>query len=301
MRSACWLISLLYIAGCKTPQPALQPLPAFDWEGHRGARGLMPENTIPAMLKAVDLGVTTLEMDVVMTADGEVVVSHDPFFNYQISTHPDGSFVTKEEAPSLNIYTMDYATVKTYDVGLRAPDGFTRQLSIPAVKPLLRELIDSVEAYADSKGLPAPFYNIEPKTAPLTDNKYHPVPAVMAAVLMQVVHDKKIAGRTIIQSFDNRMLKIIHRHHKDVRVSLLIDAQDHRSMKKQFKDLGFKPAVYSPWHQLVTPDMIHICHRKKIKVVPWTINNLKRIEQLRKWGVDGIITDYPDLLSSKTK
>ncbi|MFT4025068.1 MAG: glycerophosphodiester phosphodiesterase family protein, partial [Flavihumibacter sp.] len=157
MNKALWLIGLLFLFGCKTPQPARQPLPRFDWQGHRGARGLAPENTIPAMLRGIDAGVTTLELDVVMTADGQVVVSHDPFFNYQISTKPDGSFVTKEEAPSLNIFTMDYATVKTYDVGLRAPNGFTRQQLMPAVKPLLKALIDSVEAYVKATGRPAPF------------------------------------------------------------------------------------------------------------------------------------------------
>ncbi|HOA39167.1 MAG: glycerophosphodiester phosphodiesterase [Bacteroidetes bacterium] len=299
MSRASWLIGLVFFFGCKAPQSTLQPLPSFDWQGHRGARGLMPENTIPAMLRAIDLGVTTLEMDIVMSADGKVVVSHDPFFNYQISTKPDGSLVTKEEAPALNIYKMDYDSVKTYDVGLRAPDGFTRQQSIPAVKPLLSELIDSVEAYAKSKGRPALFYNIEPKTTPITDDKYHPAPAVMAAAFMQILRDKKITDRVLIQSFDTRMLKLIHKHYHDVRVALLIDAQDHRSMKKQFRELHFKPAVYSPWHQLVTPEMIRICHRKKVKIVPWTINNLQRIEQLKKWGVDGIITDYPDLLQQK--
>src|SRR5580765_2886505 len=101
--------------------------PAFDVEGHRGCRGLMPENTIPAMLKAIDLGVTTLEMDIVITKDSQVIVSHEPFFNHEITTKPDGSFVTEGEEHSLNIYNMSYTETQQFDVGLKTHPRFPEQ------------------------------------------------------------------------------------------------------------------------------------------------------------------------------
>src|SRR5688572_538381 len=119
--------------------------PVFEVEGHRGCRGLMPENTIPAMLKAIDLGVTTLEMDVVITKNNKVVVSHEPWFGADITTKPDGSFVKPAEAMQLNIYQMSYEEVLKYDVGMKPNPRFPQQQKVKTVKPLLRDLIDSVE------------------------------------------------------------------------------------------------------------------------------------------------------------
>src|SRR6187399_1408267 len=109
------ICTILLVVGCHTTKNNFMNLPDFDKEGHRGCRGLMPENTIPAMLKAIDLGVTTLETDACITRDGKVVLSHEPFFNHEISTKPDGSAVTAQEEHSLNIYEMDYAQVKQFD------------------------------------------------------------------------------------------------------------------------------------------------------------------------------------------
>ncbi len=132
----------------------------FDLQGHRGCRGLMPENTIPAMLKAIDLGVNTLEMDVCITKDSQVIVSHEPFFNHEITTKPDGSFVTEAEEKGLNLYRMDYAEIIRYDVGLKPHPRFTQQQKIAAVKPRLVDLIDAVDAYCTSKKIKPVRFNI---------------------------------------------------------------------------------------------------------------------------------------------
>src|SRR6185295_4681417 len=110
------LTVILLVLGCHLTKNKFMTEPAFDVEGHRGTRGLMPENTIPAMLKAIDLGVTTLEMDAVITKDNKVVVSHEPWFESGITTKPDGSFVNPGEAMQLNIYQMSYDEVLKYDV-----------------------------------------------------------------------------------------------------------------------------------------------------------------------------------------
>ena len=119
----------------------------FDLEGHRGCRGLMPENTIPAMLKAIDLNVNTLEMDVVITADNKVVVSHDPFFSHEITTLPAGDSILENEEQKYNIYKMTYDSVEKFDVGMRPHPRFPDQEKLNVQKPLLSTLIDSVESY----------------------------------------------------------------------------------------------------------------------------------------------------------
>ncbi len=145
---------------------------SFDWQGHRGCRGLMPENTIPAMLHAVDLGVTTLEMDAVVTGERQVILSHEPFLNHEITTKPDGTIVKKSEEKNLNIFTMTYQEISQFDVGMKAHPRFPQQKKIKAVKPRLSDVIDSVESYTAAKKLPAKFYNIETKSQAATDNKW---------------------------------------------------------------------------------------------------------------------------------
>lgn len=290
------LAGLLFgCAGSKTV--TMNSTSAFDKEGHRGTRGLMPENTLAAMKKAVDFGVTTLEMDAAFTKDGQIILSHEPFFNHEITTKPDGSFVTESEEKSLNIYHMTYAEVKTYDVGLKPHPRFPQQQKMAAVKPLLGEVIDTIKAYCRQKGVPLPQFNIETKTQPATDNLYHPAPAAFVEGLMAVIREKNIEAATIIQSFDFRTLRYLHERYPGMRTAMLIEDDDKRSLEEQLKDLGFSPTIYSPAFELVTKEVVESCHRKGIKVIPWTVNTVTEMKALMDMGVDGIITDYPTLFS----
>ena len=133
------LLVALIFACHASKKNSSQVLPAFDIEGHRGCRGLMPENTIPAMMKALELGVTTLEMDAVITKDKQVILSHEPFFNHDITTGPDGKYVTEQDERSLNIYKMTYAQTQTYDVGLKPHPRYPNQRRLKATKPVLKE------------------------------------------------------------------------------------------------------------------------------------------------------------------
>lgn len=281
---------------CKPSQTSRITLPTFDKEGHRGARGLMPENTIPAMLKAIDLGVTTLEMDLQITKDKKVIVSHDPNFNANITTAPGGKYLTKEEAKNLLLYNLNYADIKMYDVGLKSHPDFPQQQKIAVYKPLLADLLDSTEAYAKQKKISI-FYNIEIKSNAKNDGKNHPPVEEFVDLAIAVIKAKGGVNRTIIQSFDPRALVILHRKYPDVGTSLLIEGFDKRSLQEQLDEIGFLPTVYSPNNNLVTPGLIKECHKRKIKIVPWTVNTLSDIQRLKNMGVDGIITDYPDLFN----
>ena len=270
---------------------------AFDKEGHRGCRGWMPENTIPAMLKAIDLGATTLEMDIVITKDNKVIISHEPWMEQDITTKPDGSFITTQsEAMQYNIYQMDYADVKTFDVGMKPHPRFPNQQKMKVVKPLLSDLIDSVENYVRSKNLPKVQYNIETKSLPAGDNKYHPMPAEFVELIMAVIKDKKIEDHVIIQSFDFRSLQYLHEKYPAIKTSMLIEDSEEKDFEGQLKALGFTPTIYSPNQTMVDADLVKLCHEKGMKIIPWTVNEPKDIKKFKKMGVDGLISDFPDLL-----
>jgi glycerophosphoryl diester phosphodiesterase len=269
----------------------------FDKQGHRGCRGLLPENTIAAMKKALDLGVTTLEMDAVITKDGEVILSHEPFFSHDITTKPDGSSVTEEEEKSLNIYQMTYEQVKLYDVGLKPHPRFPRQQKTAAVKPRLHDVIDSIRLYCAEKNVPFPQWNIETKSKPEWDNSYHPAPGEFVEKLVAVIRGKGMEQHTILQSFDFRTLQYLHQRYPSIRTAMLIEDYDKRTLEEQLQSLGFTPTVYSPHHSLVTKEVVKSCHRKGVKVIPWTVNEREEMEKLVALGVDGIITDYPDLFA----
>ena len=270
----------------------------FDKEGHRGCRGLMPENTIPAMLKAIDLGVTTLEMDVVITKDNKVILSHEPWMEKEITTKPDGTYIeTQAMAMQFNIYTMDYEEVKTYDVGMKPHPRFPNQQKMKVVKPLLRDLIDSVENYINSHHLAKVYYNIETKSLPAGDNKYHPLPADFVELLMAVIKEKKIEDHVIIQSFDFRSLQYLHEKYPAIKTSMLIEDSEEKDFEGQLQSLGFTPDYYSPNQTMVDEKLVKQCHEKGMKIIPWTVNDPKEIKKLKKMGVDGLISDFPNLLN----
>ena len=215
------------------------PRAAFDKEGHRGCAGWMPENTIPAMLKAIEIGVTTLEMDAHITSDSEVVLSHDHWLNPAITTKPDGSLIDSTE-PKYILYNMTYDSIRRFDVGGKPYSRFPRQQKMRVSMPLLSDLIDSVEAYCKQHGKRVD-YNIEIKSSVKGDGMYHPEPIAYTARVMRLLIQKNILPHVIIQSFDNRPLQYMHQHYPAVRTSLLIEDFDKRSLQQQFTELGFIP------------------------------------------------------------
>lgn len=267
----------------------------FDKEGHRGCRGLMPENTIPAMLYAIGLGVNTLEMDISFSKDKKAFLSHEPFFNHEITIKPDGNFIEEQDERNYNMYRMNYDSIIKYDVGMKPHPRFPQQQKIKAVKPLLSDLFDAVKADMMTRRRPFPYFNIETKTLPATDNIYHPAPAEFVDLLMKVIKEKQLEEYVIIQSFDFRTLQYLHEHYPQMKTAMLIEPDNKSSFRKQLKDLGFIPTIYSPDFSLVTARLIQDCHDQGIKIIPWTVDDKKKIAELKAMGVDGIITDYPDL------
>lgn len=297
MKSLIWLTICFFIVSCKTVKPPeIVAMPAFDKQGHRGSRGLMPENTIPAMLKAIDLHVTTLELDVVVSGDGKVVVSHDPHFHENITTTPEGNTLTKTDAATRLLFKMSYDSIKKYDVGILPHPDFPRQQKIRVHKPLLSDLIKASEDYARTKGKTL-FYNIEIKSKPENDGIKHPPVQEFADKVLDVIMQSGIHSRTTVQSFDPRALQAVKKTHPNTTLSLLIENNDKRKLDAQLNELGFIPQVYSPHFLLVNKELIAASKQKNMKVIPWTVNTIDVMKLLKEMGVDGIITDYPDLFT----
>lgn len=283
--------NILFIAAMVLAFPVMAQ--KFDLQGQRGARGIMPENTIPGMLKALDLGVNTLVMNAVITKDKQVILSQEPYFNTEFSLDPAGKEISLKDQKKHNIYKMDYAQVKKYDVGSKVHNRFPGQQKFKAYKPLLAQTIDSVEAYVKRYKLPKPNYSIETKTIPKGDNEFQPEPAEFVELIMDVVKKKKMEKRVTIQSFDIRTLQYLHGKYPKVKTALMIDEKE--DFDNNIAQLGFKPTVYGPYSVLVGKGLVDRCHAEGIKIIPWTVNSTQEMQYLINLGVDGVVTDYPNL------
>jgi glycerophosphoryl diester phosphodiesterase len=289
---------------------------AFDLQGHRGARGLAPENTLPAFATALSIGVTTLELDLAMTSDGVLVVSHDSRLNPDHTRGPDGTFLSAE-GPAIRSLTL--AQLQRYDVGRLKPGtayaaAFPEQRGMDGVRiPTLMEVFDLArQAKADHVRL-----NIETKLTP-TSGANTPDPETFAAAVARAVREAELAARVSIQSFDWRTLAIMRRIVPEIeRVCLSIDGGSGDTLRRgqpgaspwtaglDIDDFGGSAprlvaaagcSVWSPHQRNVTPASLVEAQALGLKVIPWTVNERPDMERLIQMGVAGIITDYPDRL-----
>ncbi len=269
--------------------------PAFFKEGHRGARGLAPENTIPSMKKAIDDGANMIEVDVQISSDNMVAVAHDPYINRTYSLLPNGAEIPEADSKRYILYKMPYAEIRKFDVGSKYHKDFPDQRKMVAYIPLLGELIDSVELYTAAKAVPPIIYNIEIKSNPEQDGVYQPEPKTLIKLVMDVINSKRINNRFYIQSFDVRQIQEVHKNYPNVVTGFLTGNKD-RSLHENLKLIGFKPQIYSPQYKLATRELITKSQAEGMKFVPWTVNTADEIKSLVDLGVDGIITDFPHLL-----
>ncbi|UCH39069.1 MAG: glycerophosphodiester phosphodiesterase [Gammaproteobacteria bacterium] len=293
----------------------------FDLQGHRGARGLMPENTLPAFARALEIGVTTLELDLAVTRDREVVVMHDPRFEPAITRNRQGLWLL-QSSPS--IQSMTLAQVKTYDVGRLNPaskyaEHYPAQQAIDGTRvPTLGEVFDLVEKAANRHVR----FNIEIKINPETPALTWP-PEEFARAVIDVVRKYRMQRRVIVQSFDWRALREVQELEPSVKTSYLTVNQDWLSNLQTGKpgpspwlagldvdDFGGSAAravkaaggaIWSPYHKEVSASVIKLAQDMGLKVNVWTVNEPTRMRELIGMGVDGIITDYPDRLRKVLK
>lgn len=280
------IASALSITACGTKK-------TIDLQGHRGCRGILPENTIVAFEKALEIGVTTLEMDVVITKDHDVLVSHEAYFSHEISTDPDGNLITKENEKEHNIYELSIEEIERYDVGMRPHARFPQQEKVPATKPLLKEVIRATEQFAERHNTKPPCYNIEIKRDPDLDTLFQPNAATFVDLVLREVQHQPFSNRVCLQSFDLETLRLIEEKAPELTLALLIETEP--DVAQNIQTLGFTPDIYSPYFALITEETMDYCTKHNIRVIPWTVNKEEDLLRMLELGVDGIITDYPNV------
>ncbi len=272
----------------------------IDVQAHRGGAGLMPENTIEAMKHALDMGVNTLELDLQVSEDGQVVVSHDPYFHYRYAIRPDGSYVQKGE-PKEYIYQMPYSEVAKYDVGSRPSEVWPEKACIKTVKPLAGDLIDFVENYTKEMGYSPVRYNIEIKSFKGDGEGVNmPTYDAFATICCKFLNSKYLDERLVVQCFDARTLNYIHEKYPELILSYLVGAKAP-SFEEYMAKLKFTPQWLSPHHSITDEELVRKCREKGMKLVPWTVDKPEDIERMIKLGVEAIISNYPDRVLMQTR
>jgi glycerophosphoryl diester phosphodiesterase len=263
-----------------------------DIHGHRGCRGLMPENTVAAFVKAAELGCTWMEMDVVLTADGQVLVSHEPWMDHRICRTPQGDSITPAQERDFNIFRMTAAEAQAFDCGSAQHPDFPEQLNAPAHKPTLMEVVEALDDHAAESGFGNIGFNIEIKSDPALYGSHQPAAEPFAKAVLSAIEELNIADRCIIQSFDPAILEVIHEAEPGIRLSLLVENGD--GVEANLKRLSFVPAFYSPDHALLDERTVNTLHERDIEIAAWTVNDTEDIRRMIALGVDAIITDRPD-------
>ncbi|WP_231576202.1 glycerophosphodiester phosphodiesterase family protein [Hymenobacter sp. DG25B] len=249
---------------------------------------------MPGFLHALSLGVDTLELDVVISADNQVVVSHEPWFSPAICRLPSSLPIPARSEQQHNLYQLPYSAIQQYDCGLTPHPGFPFQQPVAAVKPLLRDVLSQVYHAAQAMGRVLPHFSIEIKSEPAGDGVFHPTPARFLELVMEVVNGSEFYGRTTLLSFDPRILQVAHTRYSSVPLCLLVE--DEIPLSAHLAKLGFIPAVYGPRYSLVSAELVATVHALGMRLIPWTVNELETMKALLVLHVDGITTDYPDRL-----
>jgi len=291
------LAALVAVASCKTTHTVAINPSGIEVQGHRGDRGHFPENSLEAFHSAVDKGADVIELDVVISGDQKVVVSHEPFMSSEYVSLPNGQPVTHEKEKSYNLYHMTYDSIRKFDIGSKGNTHFPEQQKFKAYKPLFTELIDDIEAYTAKHRPNKPIrYNIEIKSGADQYGKSQPQPDVFVAMVMEIVKKKGIQNRSNIQSFDATILNVLHKKYPDITIAFL--AGDS-GLAKNLAKLDFKPQIYSPHYGQVNQALVDSVRKMSLRLIPWTVNDEKDIDKMIELKVDGIITDYPERVLKK--
>nr|WP_233192420.1 glycerophosphodiester phosphodiesterase family protein [Gaetbulibacter sp. 4G1] len=261
----------------------------IEIQGHRGCRGLMPENTLEAFKKAIELGVHTIELDVAISKDNIVVVSHEPFMSRTNCLDMNGFEIAEDYDKKYNLYQMTFDSIKQFDCGTKFHPRFTKQQKLKTYKPSLDEVIKT------SKKLnPKIKFNIEVKSKPSFDGIFTPSPKDFVALVLRVVNNNQVFKTTNIQSFDLRVLEETRKQSPKMKVALLIGANE--DVFGKLSSMSFLPEIISPDYKLLNDKLVRDLKTKNFQVIPWTVNSVEDLKKVIELNVDGIITDYPDRL-----
>ena len=293
-------LAVMAVSCGTTPQ---QKVYVTDVQAHRGGMGLYPEESLAAMLNAVELGVNTLEMDLCITQDKEVVLSHDKYFHPRYATRPDGTPVMQGDE-RVYLWNLPYEEVLKWDVGSKSHPDWPEKNCQPAVKQRAAEVIDAVEAYCKGKGYAPMKYNIEIKSDPECEEGIEgqdwPHFQEFTDLCMQMLEARNLGDRLIIQCFDERALNYIYKKYPGHILAYLVEGYE-TDYDEYMSKLEFKPEWLSPPHENVDEELMKRAHADGMKVVTWTVDDKDEMRRLIGLGVEGIISNYPDRLLDVVK
>lgn len=262
--------------------------------GHRGCRGLLPENTIVSFKEAIRLGVDAIELDVVVSKDEKIVVSHEPFMSVITCLKPDGSVILPDEDRNYNIYQMTYDKVKAFDCGLKANYKFPEQRSVMSCKPLLLEALLDCEHFIEVKKYKPITYIIELKSDEKLYEEFYPSPRHYASYVLKELRKISCKGTIVLKSFDVNLLNELKYQGAMYQISLLVNKDEDITQKLNL--LSFKPEIIGPYFELLSSDIVAYYSSLGYKILPWTVNTYTDMKRIMKLNVMGIITDYPNRL-----
>jgi len=255
---------------------------AFEIQAHRGARAFYPENTLQAFCKAADLGCRVIELDLIVSKDHRIIVSHDPW----VPSTPDAP-------PRRYLYSMHYDEIAGFDCGEPSPD-FPFQSRIRAVRPTLREVFCTVEEHLSRIGRPSEMvYNLEVKSWPELDGVAHPDPASYAALVIKEIAGSGLENRVRLQSFDDRILTEAKSMMPGLCYGLLVE--DTAVLDSFPARPGYVPEYVNPQLSLVDEMLLARLHGYGAMVVVWTVNRTEDMLRMKRLGADGLITDHPEV------
>jgi glycerophosphoryl diester phosphodiesterase len=301
----------LFLVMTVTAQAADRP---FDIEAHRGGRALRPENTLQSFANALAIGVDTLELDMGVTKDGFVIVSHDRHLSPDLARDANGHYVAP---PGIPFVKLTLKEVQSYDVGQIRPGsdyaiGFPDQTPIPGTRiPTLSQVFDLVRRSGNTHVR----LNIETKLSP-DEAEDAPDPEQFVAIVLDLLRKEGFTDRVTIQSFDWRTLQLAQKQTPSIPTAYLtmqsgafsnvsLDKPSHwtagfdpmrygGSLPRAIKAAG--GAIWSPFYKDLTPALVQEAHGLGLKVLPWTVNDAKTMAELIDMGADGLISDRPDIL-----
>ncbi len=265
----------------------------LEIQGHRGARGLLPENTVPGFVLAIREGVDVLELDLCIAGDGAIIVSHEPWMSHEICRSPEGQDITLADERNHNLHQMTTEDIAAFDCGSRIHPRFPDQRTLPVSKPTLADVVKVTETVPLLDGGTLR-YNMEIKHRSDLEPEFCPDAGTFASLVIAEVQRLGIADRTCIQSFSEAVMEAVHQQAPDLTTAWLTETEG--SVQSQLDRLSFQPDIYSPNWTLIDAMDVKFLQDAGIRVIPWTVNSQEDLYAVMQLGVDGIITDFPDRL-----
>jgi glycerophosphoryl diester phosphodiesterase len=259
--------------------------------GHRGCRGILPENTLEGFRKAIELGVDGIEWDVVVSKDGQLIISHEPYIHSDYCLDTNGTDLTASEGKKRNIYEMTSAEVARYDCGSKSYSKFPKQEHFKVHKPSVQEAFNKLN-------LSKTTILFEVKSVPSEYGIYQPQPDEFARIIAQEINGFEHKKNIIFMSFDPQLLEALHTLLPDYRY-VYLTYKPFVSVTQFLTDLTFKPYALGMYYRTIRKRDVKLAHKKGVNVFSWTVNEQKAFNRMVNHGVDGIITDYPDVFTRR--